>query len=89
MTYFSNIGRTLLDDADRNMGLYETFVDRTPDRLNLARIQVEAAYDKGVNVDSQLLRLVNNYRTLELPLDLSCSLVSDSKLLAQKRSKIK
>ena len=67
MTYFSNIGRTLLDDADRNMGLYETFFDRTEDRLNLARIQVEAAYDKGANIDSQLLRLVNNYRTLELP----------------------
>ena len=57
-----------------NLKLYETGADRREDRLDLARIQVAAAHDKGMNIDSQLSRLVNNYRVLEFPSELRDSL---------------
>jgi hypothetical protein len=62
----SCLNQFLLRDANRNMTLYETGQDRSEGRLELAMAQIDAAFQKGANIDGYLLRLVNNYRTLDL-----------------------
>lgn len=61
--YFS-MAKILLDDATRCMDLYESGRDFSQSRLVLARVQIDAAQERGANIDSELLRLVNLYRNL-------------------------
>jgi hypothetical protein len=59
-----NMAGILLSDADRCMDAYESGADRSETRLSLAKVQIEGAYSRGVDVDRQLIRMVNIYREL-------------------------
>jgi hypothetical protein len=62
MTKNSDICHDLLNDADKLMDLYMG-CERPGKSLDLARKNISDAYDLGANIDLQLNRLIELYRT--------------------------